>query len=484
MATHEASDDCRAPEVVRPRKRDPISPDKSPSPKGAQSKANPTPGGAASAGVGHPPSPPPPVPPSARRETIRHPKTTSAPGGTASAGVGRSPLPPPPVPPSARRETVGTRQKSPPETPRPSPDPKAATRQGDASPTQKKSSAGGWIVFLVVGGIILFGWITANMDRYEPVEQPVHRTIAPSSAPIAPPPPFASQSKAPLREDAPPPSSIQPLRQEPPRIPIRHTGDMALTAIAVAADGKRYSVTGPAAITLTERTSGTKAFTNATLPCKWGDLSRGTYIVSASVDGYRHHSQNPVAIAPLATAEMVLHLEPLPAQVRFTVSPTNAVPSIFKEGRLLGQAPGPITLPPFVKHVLTFKAPGWRERTQTVTIPKPRKTYQSKIAMERIEAGLTVEVVTSERNPPAKGSIRINSSKPVAVDLPFQTQRIPFEGEVTVFLDVDGYSGISSQKVVLVDRQMAEVQFAIEKPSWTKRTLRSISGAFRGEGDK
>ena len=91
---------------------------------------------------------------------------------------------------------------------------------------------------------------------------------------------------------------------------------------------------------------------------------------------------------------------------------------------------------------------------------------------------------TSEREPPTKGSLRINSSRPITIDIPFETQRIPYKGSAIVQLEVKGYTGVSSQEVMFVDREMVEVVFPIRKPSWAKRTLDSISGVFGSEEDR
>ena len=252
----------------------------------------------------------------------------------------------------------------------------------------------------------------------------------------------------------------------------------------MAADGKRYRITGPAIVTLADQTSSTSYSTNSTLPLCWANLPAGSYNISAKVAGYKPMLPTSVTVRPPTTTDAALRFDPIPSHVRFIVSPTNASPSIFSGTRLLGHAPGPIELEPFVEHSLVFRASGWRDLQQKVSLPKPSKSFRCNIAMERIQAGLRVSVQTSEREPPTKGSLRINSSRPITIDIPFETQRIPYKGSAIVQLEVKGYTGVSSQEVMFVDREMVEVVFPIRKPSWAKRTLDSISGVFGSEEDR
>ncbi len=257
-----------------------------------------------------------------------------------------------------------------------------------------------------------------------------------------------------------------------------------MAAIAVAADGRRYRVTGPASVALLDRITGRSSSTNAILPFRWHQLAAGQYTLKADVAGYRLDAPVLASVEPLGSTDVSIPLQPLPSEVRFIVSPTNVHPKVYSGGQYLGKAPGLLELAPFVEHTLLFRAPGWRVHTKRLRLPKPGKTFRSTVSMERGQDGLRVTVRTSDKNPPTKGSLRINVSKSVEVALPFETQRIPYEGEATVYLNVDGYTGVTSQRVTFVDRELAEVVFALERPSWGTRALRSISGVFTGEEDE
>lgn len=199
--------------------------------------------------------------------------------------------------------------------------------------------------------------------------------------------------------------------------------------------------------------------TNTALPYRWDELIPGRYEVTAAIQDYELTSSAITTVSPNTTTNVLLQFTPRRSRVLFQISPTNAAPTIYLDGTSLGLAPGPIELDPFVEHTLYFRARGWREHRETVRIPRPGGAFRRTIEMERIQSGLRVSIWSDDPTPPTRGTLIIANSRPREVNLPFETRRIPFEGEVLISLRIEGASEYDVQHVVLRDGHIQQLSF-------------------------
>ncbi|MEI7901511.1 MAG: hypothetical protein WCK89_14770 [bacterium] len=343
--------------------------------------------------------------------------------------------------------------------------------------TKSPSSNVGWIVGFVITGILVMigfvvfnGSIPENKDPLvssvvpvEPVqvsEQPVVR-LTPGDTPMVP------QKPSVILED---PVSTQP--PAPPVLP-KPPGAFQLSAYAVDTEGQRHSITGLVSFELGNNSTSFNLSTNYAIPCLWLNIPSGNHRLSITAIGYQPFSTNNITFVANTTNECAIALQPLPAKVRFTF-PTNAVTfEVFNDVHLLGTSEVEYDLTPFVTHYLTFKANGWRDKRVSVQLPDPGVSYDCFIDAERVECGFRVTVITQEDGkPPASGLISVNGSAPVELALPYERSALHYTGPLTLVLSVEGYQVLNStQQVVLVDREMTNVVFSVERNSWISRLL-------------
>lgn len=256
-----------------------------------------------------------------------------------------------------------------------------------------------------------------------------------------------------------------------PERALPKTGNFRLTAYAVVAGGQRRVITGDAGIEMRHSGSSFSMSTNAVLPSQWRRVPTGDLRLTLSVTGYRPSTTN-VAVMPDRMTDVAMPMRPLPARVRFVFPVTNCVFDVYNDTRRLGDSTTDWNLIPFVPHYLTFKADGWRPKRFKITPAAPGKSFRYKIDMERVAAGLHVTVNTRRGDPPKRGQISINGSKFVEVAFPLERRALPVMGPITLALAIDGYSVLdSTQRVVLVDREMADVVFTVERRSWVSRVF-------------
>ncbi|MDI6775477.1 MAG: hypothetical protein QME60_08860 [Verrucomicrobiota bacterium] len=257
----------------------------------------------------------------------------------------------------------------------------------------------------------------------------------------------------------------------PPASP-KPTGKLRLSAFAVATDDQHHPITRKATMELRHIGSDFSISTNIGIPCLWRNIPTGEHRLSLAIPGFRPSTTNILTVVADATNEIAVAMQPLPAQVRFAFPATNVVFDVYNDTRLLGDSTTAYDLTPFVPHYLTFKADGWRTKRVKVQLAEPGTSYRCPIEMERVEAGLRVTVNTRKGEPPAFGFLAINGGKPVEIELPFERQALPVTGALTLVLAVDGFTALdSTQRVVLVDREMTDAVFTVEKRSWMSRVL-------------
>lgn len=246
-------------------------------------------------------------------------------------------------------------------------------------------------------------------------------------------------------------------------------GSIRLSAFMIAADGQRQSVDQVASVEFRNDDKSFVASSNTTLPARWYDLPPGQHAIKVAVPGYRNSTTN-VVVTPGCMDDIAIGLNPIPARVRFEFPVTNVVFDVWNDTRRLGDSRTEWNLQPFVSHYLTFKANGWRPQRFKITPSEPGKSYRYKIGMERVSADLRVTVSARRGDSPKRGRISINGSKFADVEFPIERRALPVSGPMTLALEVDGFTVLdSTQTVVLVDRELTEVVFKVEKRSWVSR---------------
>jgi hypothetical protein len=94
--------------------------------------------------------------------------------------------------------------------------------------------------------------------------------------------------------------------------------------------------------------------------------------------------------------------------------------------------------------------------------------------METVASGLAVRLRTKRGERFLMGMLSLNGSKPIQVTFPLELNALPLTGPLTLAVSIDGYNVLNStQQVVLVDRELAEVTFEVERKSWISRTFGS-----------
>jgi hypothetical protein len=203
----------------------------------------------------------------------------------------------------------------------------------------------------------------------------------------------------------------------------------------------------------------------------WSGIPIGEYRISVNIAGYRPCTNQIVNVVTDATGEVALALQPIPATVHFFFPATTTTTfSVYNEARLLGTSQTTYDVPPFVANVLTFKAVGWRDTRVNVQVDKPGVRYECPIPTERVQAGMGVKVISSKGEMIKSGLLSLNGEKPFAAAFPLERPALPTTGTLRIVLAIDGYQVMNNtQTVVLVDRQMTNVVFMVERKSWVSR---------------
>jgi hypothetical protein len=327
-------------------------------------------------------------------------------------------------------------------------------------PTKPSSHHWGWLAPPIIAGIVLLIWYAAVSTQSNP--EPVR-------AEHTQPPDVPYSGVAVSRGGSEPAVFALPVATTASPKP---TGKLRLSAFAVVADDQHHPITRKATMELRHIGSDFSISTNIGVPCLWSNIPTGEHRLSLAIPGFRHSTTSTLTVVADATKEIAVAMQPLPARVRFAFPATNVVFGVYNDTRLLGDSTTAFDLTPFVPHSLTFKADGWRAKRVKVQLPEPGTAYRCPIGMERVEAGLRITVNTRKGEPPAFGFLSIDGGKPVEIELPLERQALPVTGALTLVLAVDGFTVLdSTQRVVLVDREMADAVFTVEKRSWMSRLL-------------
>lgn len=387
--------------------------------------------------------------------------------GTAAATPhpARTPTPPPPL---SRGESK--------------PVPPALPQDQKAKPPSRNR---GWIAIPIVGGVVLIIWYAVSTQLNPPPSGSPPQSIA---VPQQTPPPDRVEHTRPY--DVPDSvtgvslGGLEPAVSALPTAPTaspKPTGKFQLSAFALAPDDQHHPITRKATMELRHIDSDFSISTNIGIPCLWRNIPTGEHRLSLAIPGFRPSTTNLLTVVADATNEIAVAMQPMPARVRFAFPATNVVFGVYNDTRLLGDSTTAYNLTPFVPHYLTFKADGWRTKRVKVRLADPGTSYRCPIEMERVEAGLRVAVNTRKGEPPASGFLAVNGRKPVEIELPLERRALPVTGALTLVLTVDGFAVLdSTQRVVLVDRQMTDVVFTVEKRSWLSRML-GPSGRHTGK---
>lgn len=298
-----------------------------------------------------------------------------------------------------------------------------------------------WLLVFPVAAVVavFLGWWALDRSRVRSV-----------------PTPPAVLSATPAGFPASPSLVSHPVRPVP-------TGGLRLRAFALTADGARHAITNEATFALRHMRTPLTLTTNATLPFVWQNLTADAYVLSVTAPGYRPIVDMDVTVAIQEDAAVSLDLHPLPTNVRFMPSASDVTFAVYQDGRYLGSSKETFAFDPFVPHVLTFKASGWREETVKVTLASPGITYRCRVAMARIATGMELTVVSDTGNVPKTGLLSVNDSDPVLVTLPLKRTALSYTGEIKISLTVAGYTVVNNaQQVLLADGKITQVVFRVE----------------------
>ncbi len=348
------------------------------------------------------------------------------------------------------------------------PKPPSPQRSQAAKPPSRNR---GWIAIPVIAGVLLLLWYAGSTSSDAPstASQPSTTPRPQTTQPIAPQrTPTVSGSMTPharVSTEAPRPGSSAYSAERA----LPSTGTIRLSAYSATGDGRRRAVTGNAGIQMRHAVSRFAMSTNTILPCQWRSIPTGDIRLALAVSGY-HPATTNVAVRPDHMTEVAIAIRPLPARVRFVFPTTNVVFDVWNDTRRLGASTTDWNLTPFVSHYLTFKADGWRPKRFKITPSEPGKSFRYKIDMERVAAGLRVTVKARKGAPPERGRLSINGNKFVEVGFPLERRSLPVTGPMTLALAVEGFTVLDpTQRVVLVDRELADVVFTVERRSWVSR---------------
>ncbi len=379
---------------------------------------------------------------------------------------------------------------SPKQPKKPVPSPRLATPpplRADSRPKQPSpprneaakpaSRSGAWVAIPIVAGVLLLLWYAgsaqsppaSNSSRPSFADRPQTTQPIPSQRTPTVSGPVTSHTRVGAAAPRAGVSAGSTQRVLP------KTGSVRLSAYTATTGGERRAITGNAKIEMRHAVSHFATSTNTTIPCQWRSVLTGDHRLTLSVPGYRPSTTN-VAVMPDRMSEVAVAMHPLPARVRFVFPATNVVFDVWNDTQRLGDSRTDWNLTPFVPHYLTFKANGWRTKRVKVQLAEPGKQYRCAIDLEKVASGLAVRLRARRGEPPSTGMMSVNGSKPIQVTFPLERNDLPVSGPLTLAVSIDGYNVLNStQQVVLVDREMAEVTFEVERKSWISRTFGSSS---------
>lgn len=425
------------------------------------------------------------VPTSAGKPDRKVVNANRPPDNPPARAPGANPRPPPPLPQAARTGNPNPNQQP---TPSPPPLPKARERPPEKQPSplrQSRSTPASsqnpdqskalLIGLAVVIGIIMLVYYAASTDQAQQATQLSQTTYTPE--PVRPQPPSTQE---PLQSQRISPATAHP-KQEPAgtdaqpgaTAPEQERGSLQLSAYATTADGEKHAVTGPAVAKVYDDSWNAIIATNVRMPCVVSGLPVGEYRLLLVIQGHNAHAV-PVNLQPKTRTAVAIALQPLPVQVQFAVPADARVVRVYKGSDLLGDSTGPIALEPFTMHILTFKAPGWRDKVAKVRFPDAGTTYRCPVTMEQVQAFLHVTVSSRKGKAPTRGALTINGEAPRAMSFPFEGRTHDFIGPTVFALNIDGYTVLGSpQTVDVVDGEITEVSFQVERKSLVSRLFSS-----------
>lgn len=404
-------------------------------------------------------------------ETKLHPEK---PSGALTAKPQQPKAPAPPSAPAAAPPPLQSAE--PKSAPMPPP------RSQQVSPSSRNR---GRIAIPLVAGVILLIWIPLVVGVVLLIW---YAASTPSDAPSSSSPPAdivrqrspaSIHSPSPLSPASHPPSAIE---YSAVSAAPRHTlstdaaprastcGSIRISAFAVDSNGHRLPITKNATVKLKHEGSYFGISTNIGIPCLCRNVQSGKYRLSLDIPGYCPSTSSRLTVFAATTNVIAVAMRPLPARVRFTFPSTNVVYEVYNNEHRLGDSTTDWNLTPFTPHFLTFKADNWRPKRVKVQLPEPGKSYRCPIAMKRVASGLRMTVNARNGESPERGYLSINGSRFVEVELPFERHALPVTGEMILVLVVDGFTVLdSTQRVVLADREVKDVVFAVERRSWLSR---------------
>ena len=348
-----------------------------------------------------------------------------------------------------------------------------------AKPTPEPKPTGrGWVVApIVIGVVALILWAvhyeTTQRNRDAPPKP--SESIASRSSQVPPPRDLGYQGE----NDHPSHLQIAAVAPVPPQQYVTPpsappTGRLRISAYARDTQGIRHPVAQEGHVTLIGRVSSLNISTNVVIPCLWRNIPPDDYHVSIAVPGYRESTNNKARVLASVTNQVAIALQPLPVRVRFTFPVANVLFSVHNDTMKIGTSATAYDLTPFVPHYLTFKADGWRTKRVKVQLAEPGKQQRCAIDMEKVASSLIVTLREKKGDPPLMGMMSVNGGTPIEVSFPLERNDLPISGPMTLTVFVDGYNVLNStRQVILVDREMTEVTFEVERKSWISRTFGS-----------
>ena len=196
------------------------------------------------------------------------------------------------------------------------------------------------------------------------------------------------------------------------------------------------------------------------------------HLVGIAIDGYEPVSDLPAQVPANTTGYLAVAMQPQMAVVKFLL-PSNRAPfSVYYNSRRIGASDISYRFEPFVRHVVTFKSPGWRDKAVALRFNKPGAAYRHPIKPDRVSSGMRIAVVSGRDDSPKAGKLSFGGRPPIDAALPYERSNIHSTGALSIALSAPGYQILNSpQEVILRDGEVTNIVFRVDKESWVRRLL-------------
>lgn len=316
--------------------------------------------------------------------------------------------------------------------------------------------------FVVISAIVLLIRAAGpNTQVVAPQSQVVQArpVVRPDVSPQPNPPRIAT-----ARSEAGTPTNPKPV--------VRTTGSLRVSAFTVDKEANRHEVSSPMRLTLEHVSSTFVLATNTSVPCLWHRLPAGEHRVEMVIDGYEPVSDLLAQVPANTTGHLAVAMQPKMAVVKFLL-PSNRAPfSVYYNSRRIGASDISYRFEPFVRHVVTFKSPGWRDKAVALRFNKPGAAYSHPIKPDRVSSGMRIAVVSDRDDPPKAGKLSFGGRPPIDTALPYERLNIHSTGTLSIVLSAPGYQIRNNPQVaILRDGEVTNIAFRVVKESWVRRLL-------------